>query len=126
LAEKIPAHIVKRFGLDDPNPNVRARNGSELLATTADIYSYSQNFLMAVEGFLPNGDEVRKQLEEMVEGMTEFESDKSKKLYLADKLKGLKGTLRKKPPAPSGETGGVDLEKLTGRELFILGAKRKK
>ena len=61
---------------------------------------------MAVEDFLPKGDELRKQIEEIVEGLSEFNDEKSKKLYLKDKLQGVKVTPRKKPQTPSDSSGG--------------------
>ena len=107
MADKLPSKVVKGFGLDDSNPIVRAKNGVEFLNETASVYNHNQNFLLAVEEFLPKGDELRTKLETLVEGMAEFESEKSKKLYLADQLKGLKVTPRKAPKAPSAGSGGT-------------------
>ena len=126
MTEKLPAKIVKEFGLDDPNPNVRAVNGAKLLDETAEVFKYSENFLMVVEDFLPKGDELRKQIEEIVEGLAEFTDEKSKKLYLKDKLQGVKVTPRKKPLTPSDTTGGSSLEGLSARELLVLGEQRSK
>ena len=125
MADKLPSKVVKGFGLDDSNPIVRAKNGVEFLNETASVYNHNQNFLLAVEEFLPKGDELRTKLETLVEGMAEFESEKSKKLYLADQLKGLKVTPRKAPKAPSAGSGGEDLSKLTGRQLMERGFKGK-
>lgn len=121
MTEKLPQNIVKEFGLDDANPNVRAVNGVKFLDETVSVFKHNQDFLMAMEGFLPRGDELRKQLEELVEGMAEFNDDKSKKLFLKDRLQGVKITPRKKPPAPSDGSGGLDLSKLSGRELLKRG-----
>jgi len=121
---KVPPNIVKEFGLDDPNPNTRAVNGAKFLDETVSIYKYVQNFQMAIEEFLPKGDEVRKKLDEIAEGLADFESEKSKKLYLQDQLKGLKVTPRKKPPAPSDTPGGEDISNLDGKELLRRGFKK--
>ena len=129
MAEKLPANIVKEFGLNDPNPNVRAVNGAKFLDDTAAVYKYTQNFQMVIEDFLPKGDELRKQIEEIVEGLEEFNDEKSKRLYLKDKRQGVKVTPRKKPPTPSG-MGGVGLPalgaKTNTRELLESGFRKKK
>lgn len=116
IMNKIPPKVVKAFELDDPNPTVRAVNISKLVNEAATYINESNDFLMAIEEFFPKGDEVRKQLDEIVKGMTDFESEKAKKLYLADRMKGLKVTPRKKPPAPSSSLGGTDISKLSGEE----------
>ncbi len=127
MTEKLPANIVKEFGLNDSNPNVRAINGAKFLDETVAVFKYNQNFLKAVEKFLPKGDEVRKQLEEVIKGMADFEgNDKAKDLYLTDRLKGLKAIPRKRPATPSDVSGGVDLDKMSPRELIAYGLKNKK
>lgn len=108
MTEKLPPNIVKEFGLDDANPTIRAVNGVKFLDETVSVYKHNQDFLMAMEDFLPKGDELRKQLEEIVEGLSEFNDEKSKRLFLKDKMQGVKVTLRKKPPAPSDGSGGGD------------------
>jgi len=107
MAGKLPANIVKEFGLDDANINIRAGNGVKFLDETVAVYKHNQDFLMAVEGFLPKGDELRKQIEEIVDGLSEFSDEKSKKLFLKDKLRGVKVTQRKKPQTPSDVAGGA-------------------
>ena len=127
MAKKLPTKVVQNFGLDDPNPVIRARNGYELITETASVYQYNQNFLMAVEQRFPKGDEVRKELEAIIEGMADFEgNDKAKKLYLADKMKGLKATPRKTPPTPSDGSGGRDLSKLSPAEKVTEQRRREK
>jgi len=129
MTEKLPANIVKEFGLDDANPNVRATNGVKFLDETVAVYKHNQDFLMAVEDFLPKGDELRKQIEEIVEGLSEFTDEKSKKLYLKDKLQGVKVTPRKKPQTPSDVAGGVGVPTLGAktdtRELLERGFRKK-
>jgi len=124
MTEKLPPNIVKEFGLNDANPNIRAVNGVKFLDETVAVYKHNQDFLMAVEGFLPKGDELRKQIEELVDGMAEFESEKSKKLYLKDKMQGVKVTPRKKPQTPSDISGGKDWSKATAGEMIIEGKRR--
>lgn len=109
MTGKLPANIVKEFGLDDANLNIRAVNGVRFLDETVAVYKHNQDFLMVVDDFLPKGDELRKQIEEIVDGLSEFNDEKSKKLYLKDKLQGVKVTPRKKPQAPSDATGGPTL-----------------
>ena len=110
MTGKMPTNIVKEFGLDDSNPNVRAANGVKFLDETVSVFQHNQDFLMALEAFLPKGDELRKQIEELVDGMSDPElnltTEKSKKLYLKDKMQGVKVTPRKKPPSPSDGSGG--------------------
>ena len=124
MTKAMPDNIVKEFGLNDSNPNIRAVNGAKFLEETVSVYKHNQDFLMVVEGFLPKGDELRKQVEEIVDGMAEFESEKSKKLYLKDRLQGVKVTPRKKPLAPSDITGGVDLSKLDDIDLIERGLRK--
>lgn len=124
MAEKLPAKVVKGFGLDDPNPSVKARNGAEFLNETAAVFIHNQDFLMAIEEFLPRGDEVRKQIEELVDGMADYESDKAKKLYLADKKKGIKLSLRKSPPLSSEISGGKVV--LRGVDALVEGLKEER
>lgn len=126
MAEKLPANIVKEFGLDDSNPNIRAANGVKFLDETVAVYKHSQNFLMVVEDFLPKGDELRKQIEEIVDGLEEFKDEKSKKLYLKDKLQGVKVTPRKKPLTPSDAAGGTNFNALSPKELGNLAYSKKK
>ena len=117
MAEFLPSKIVSGFSLDDVNPSIRVKNYSEFINETVSVYNHNQNFLMAVEEFLPKGDEVRKQLEELVEGMADYEgNDKAKKLYLADKRQGLKLTPRRAPRSPSDGSGGEDLSRLSMAE----------
>jgi len=111
VTEKLPSKVVKGFGLDDPNPNVRAKNGVDFFSGTAAIHLHNQDFLMAVEEFLPKGDELRTKIEALVDGMAEFESDKSKKLFLEKEIKGLKVTPRKAPKASSDGSGGTQILK---------------
>ena len=129
MTEKLPANIIKEFGLDDANPNIRAVNGVKFLEETVAVYKHNLDFLMVVEDFLPKGDELRKQIEEIVDGLGEFTDEKSKKLYLKDKLQGVKVTPRKKPQTPSETLGGVGLPTLGAktdtRELLERGFRRK-
>lgn len=130
MTEKLPANIIKEFGLDDANPNVKAANGVKFLDETVAVYKHNQDFLMVVEDFLPKGDELRKQIEDMVDGLSEFSDEKSKKLFLKDKLQGVKVTPRKKPLTPSDTAGGVGLPTLGAetdtRELLLRGLSKKK
>ena len=126
MTGKLPANIVKEFGLDDANINIRAVNGVKFLDETVSVYKHNQDFLMVVEGFLPKGDELRKQIEEIIDGLSEFTDEKSKKLFLKDKMQGVKVTHRKKPQSPSDVAGGVDLSNLSGRELLVMAEKEKK
>lgn len=126
MTAKQSPKVIKEFGLDDANPNIRAVNGAKFLDETIAVYKYTENFLMALEDFLPRGDELRKQIEEIVDGMAEFNDDKSKKLYIKDKLQGVKRVPGKKPATPSDTSGGVDLSKLSGEELLARGYAKQK
>jgi hypothetical protein len=112
MSEKMQDGIVKEFNLNDPNPNVRAVNGLKLLDETVAVYKHNQAFLKTMEKFLPKGDELRKEIEEITDGLLEFNDEKSQDLYLKDKLQGLKVTPRKKPQTPSDTAGGVGLPPL--------------
>lgn len=126
IADKMPPNIVKEFGLDETVPAIRAANGVKLLDEAVANIKYHGDFLMAVEAFLPKGEGVRQQLEEIVKGMAEFESVKSKNLYLKDRLKGLKVTPKNAPKTPSDIAGGgINLNKLSADELLTQGFKEK-
>ena len=115
MTEQLPPKVVKGFGLDDPNPIVRAKNGVGFLNATVASSSYSENFLLVVEKFLPKGDEVREKIEKLVNEITddpELKSNKSKLLYLEKEMKGLKVTPRRAPRSPSDGSGGKVLPKL--------------
>jgi len=105
MAEKIPNKIVGEFGLDDANPAIRASNGVKFLNETVSLFKRNQDFLLTLENFLPRGDELRTKIDDIVQGLAEFDSDKSKLLYLKDQLQGVKVN-RKKPPSSSGTPGG--------------------
>jgi len=126
MTEKLPSNIVKEFGLDDANPNIRATNGVKFLDETVAVYKHNQDFLMAVEDFLPKGDELRKQIEGIVEGLSEFTDEKSKKLYLKDRLQGVKVTPRKKPQTPSDGAGGKDWTTAPPADKIAEGMRRDK
>ena len=117
ITKTMPDAVVKEFGLDDANPNIRAVNGVKFLEDTIGLFQRNQDFLMTLEYFLPKGDELRKQLQDIADGLSEFNTKKSKELYLKDKLQGVK-VARKKPPAPSDVSGGLDLDKLSSVELI--------
>ncbi len=123
MSKNLPENIVKEFGLDDANPSLRAANGVTFLNETLGVYSHNQDFLLTIETILPKGDELRKQLEEIVDGLAEFTTEKSKKLYLKDRLQGVKLN-KKKPPSPSEVSGGEELSKLSGEELLRRGFKK--
>jgi len=125
MIEGLPPKIIKEFGLDDANPNIRASGGVKLLDEAVAVISHNQNFLLALEHFLPKGDELRKELEDIVEGLAEFESEKSKILYLKDRLRGVK-VARKKLPAPSESLGGTDLSRLSPKEKIERGLENMK
>jgi len=117
MAKGIDPTIAKQFYLDDPNPNIRAGGGLELInEAIANIQEY-KNFLMVVEQFFPKGDEVRKQLEDVIKGMADYEgNDKAKKLFLSSQEKGFRARPRKAPPSPSQTGGGEDLSNLSMTE----------
>lgn len=119
----LPQRVVKEFGLDDANPNIRASNGVKLLDEAIAAVNHNQDFLMTIESFLPKGDELRTQIEEIVEGLAEFDTEKSKKLYLKDKVQGVK-VVRKKLPTPSDGSGGVDLSKMGSTDLIMRGLQK--
>jgi len=120
MAKNIDPAIAKQFYLNDPNPNIRAGGGLDLVTeAVANIKEY-KNFLMVVEQFFPKGDEVRKQLEEVIKGMADYEgNEKAKKLYLSSQEKGFRARPRKAPPAPSQVGGGGS--KLRGHEALLAG-----
>lgn len=123
LAQRIPETIVRQYKLDDPNPNVRARNGVELLESAASVYTQNQNFSMVVEAFFPKGGELRKQLEDIAAELndTELNTEKAKRLHLAQRTKGLNVTPKKSPPSPSGTGGGIDWSKASAEDKLMAG-----
>jgi len=117
MTKGLDPSIAKEFHLTDPNPNIRAGGGLELINDAiANIKEY-KNFLMVVEQFFPKGDEVRKQLEEVIKGMTDYEgNEKAKKLYLSSQEKGFRARPRKAPLSPSQSGGGENLSNLSMAE----------
>ena len=126
ITEKMPSKVVKGFGLDDPNPMVRAKNYATFLDETVFAYGYNQNFLLVVENFLPKGDELRKQIDDIIDGFRSSMDDESKKLYVKDKLQGVKVTPRKKPQTPSDISGGKDRAQMTATEKVNEGLRQDK
>jgi len=124
ISDKMSPKIVKEFGLDETVPAIRAANGVKLLDEAVANIKYHGDFLMAVEEYLPKGDVIRQKLEELVKGMAEFESEKSKTLYLKDRLKGMKVTPKKAPAVPSGGGGGT--QKLRGDAALAAGLAEEK
>ena len=122
MAEKMPSNVVKGFGLDDPNPDVRATNGVKFFEETASVFKYNRHFSMAIEEFLPKGDEVRKQIEEAIKGLVDSDSDDSKKRYLKDQMKGLL-TPKRRPNIPSDSSGGKDRTTYKGDDWVKEGLK---
>lgn len=115
ITSSLKKEAIKEYGLDSPNPGVRLKNTQAFITMTASVYGQNQNFLLAVEQFFPKGAELRQQLDGIIEGMAEFEGENAKKLYLADRMKGLKLTPGRKPSMPSGEPGdkGTKSSKVT-------------
>lgn len=124
VTEKIKAQkAIGGFGLNDPNPVVRVKNYAEFINETISVFGYNQDFLMVMEHFLPKGDELRPQIEAIVDGMAEehLENDNSKIRFIKENLQGVKITHRKKPPTPSDITGGADLSKLSSEDRLVRG-----
>lgn len=109
LAGKLQPKMVKQFGLDDPNPNIRAVNQAKFIDDTVTAYKHTQDFLLVVGDFLPVGTDLRNDIESTVKGVAEFDDEKAKKLYIKDRLQGVKITPKKKPSVPSDNSGGSGL-----------------
>jgi len=121
MAKNIDPAIAKQFYLNDPNPNIRAGGGIDLINEAIGNIKEYKNFLLVVEQFFPKGDEVRKQLDDVIKGMADYEgNDKAKKLYLSSQEKGFRPRPRKAPPLPSHDGGGEDLSKLSLDERLAL------
>lgn len=106
MVKQMPANIISKFELDDPNPNIRAVHGMELVNEAVTAIKQNDNFLMALEYIAPKGTEVRRQLEDAVKEMQDFQDEKAKRLFLESKTRGMKTAPRKAPNAPSGDMGG--------------------
>lgn len=108
LAEKMPSHIVKEFGLNDPNVNVRAVNGVNFVNEAVALHKHNVAFQEVVDIVLTKGSEVRKQIDGFAEELTEL-SDKKGRDLLLDKIRaGLKTTPKKGPPSPIATGSGGD------------------
>jgi len=117
IAKGLDPAIAKQFYLTDPNPNIRAGGGLDLVNEAISNIKEYKNFLMVVEQFFPKGDEVRKQLDDVIKGMADYEgNEKAKKLYLSSQEKGFRPRPRKAPLSPSQAGGGEDLSKLSMSE----------
>jgi len=110
--------IAKQFYLNDPNPNIRAGGGLELVnEAIANIKEY-KNFLLVLEESYRNGKDVRQKFTDTVkhlsENETDFPTERSKRIYLSSPEMGFRPpNPRKAPPSPSPLGGGEDLSKLT-------------
>lgn len=118
-------NIVDVFNLDDPNPNIRAKNVIKLIGEASYTARQNQIFLKVMERILPKGDELREQITEIISSMPpEFTDEKSQELYFKDRLQGVK-VARKKPPSPSGSSGGSPKSNLSPVELIMQGLMEK-
>lgn len=111
----MPKSLIEEFDLDNPNPTLMVKNRVGVLSETIGAIKYNQDFLLVMEHFLPNGDEVRKEIEGIVKELSsdpELNTEKSKRLFLKDKMRGIRKPVAKKPPAPSDSSGGDNFANL--------------
>ncbi len=106
MAEKLPAYIVKDFGLNDPNPNIRAVNGAHFINETIALDKRNTAFQEVVGIVLTKGSEVRRQIESFTDELMELSDKKGRDLLLEKIKSGLKTTPKKAPPTPSEGVGG--------------------
>jgi len=117
MAKGLEPAIAKQFYLNDPNPNIRAGGGIDLVNEAIANIKEHKRFLRVVEKFFPKGDEVRTQLDEIIKGMADYDgNEKAENLYLSSQEKGFRPRARKAPPSPSQDGGGEDLSKLSREE----------
>lgn len=124
LAEKMPANIVKEFGLNDPNINVRAKNGVDFVNEAVALHKHNVAFQEVVDIVLAKGSEVRQKIDGFAEELTEL-SDKKGRDLLLDKIKaGQKTTPKKAPASPSGAPAGEDTTTMTPLDRIKSGLKK--
>jgi len=127
INEQMPGYIVKEFGLDDANPNIRAKNGAKFINEAISLHQRNVAFAEGVELFLTKGTEVRKDIENFTNEWLELSDSKGRDLLKEKIRSGLKVTPKKPPPAPSGGGGGnKGLEGKTVDELFSIAYSKNK
>jgi len=118
MIEQLQDDVVKNFSLDDPNPMVRAANGAQLVSDAVYFIKQKSDFMLTLENFLPRGDELREKIDSIVQELAECKSKREKELLLKERLQGVKVS-RRKPPSPSGTSGGGD--ELRGDDAILAG-----
>lgn len=113
--------IVKEFGLDDPNPRIRAINGMNLMKEAVSTIQRNKAFQDVIEIVLTKGSEVRKQIDGYVSELMNL-SDDARGLKLKEIKQGLKITPKDAPITPSG--GGNTEVILSPRDKITQGLKK--
>lgn len=126
MSAKLPQNVVKEFGLDDPNPSLRAVNGVNFVNEAIALHKRNIAFQEVVDIVLAKGSEVRQQIESFTGELVEL-SDKKGRDLLLDKIRsGLNVTPKKAPATPSGILGGKDWAKATSEDLITEGLRQDK
>lgn len=125
LAKSLDAKIVKEFGIDDPNPAIRAMNGMNLIKEAVATIQRNKAFAEVTEVILAKGSDVRKQIEGYVSELMNLSED-ARGLKLKEIKQGFKITPKDVPLAPSGGNDSLNLKDADARTLIARGLKKVK
>lgn len=123
LAKSLDAKIVKEFGIDDPNPAIRAMNGMNLIKEAVATIQRNKAFAEVTEVILAKGSDVRKQIEGYVSELMNLSED-ARGLKLKEIKQGFKITPKDVPLAPSGGNDSLNLKDADARTLIAKGLKK--
>ena len=125
LSKGLDAKIVKEFGIDDPNPAIRAMNGMNLIKEAVATIQRNKAFAEVTEVILAKGSDVRKQIEGYVSELMNLSED-ARGLKLKEIKQGFKITPKDVPLAPSGGNDSLNLKDADARTLIARGLKKVK
>jgi hypothetical protein len=123
LSKGLDAKIVKEFGIDDPNPAIRAMNGMNLIKEAVATIQRNKAFAEVTEVILAKGSDVRKQIEGYVSELMNLSED-ARGLKLKEIKQGFKITPKDVPLAPSGGNDSLNLKDADARTLIAKGLKK--
>lgn len=122
LANKLELdkEVIAHFHLNDANPAVRARGMIEAIERIDHFLDREEAFNKILEEIplLQKGSEVRKQIDSFIEQYMELPPGKARDLLISKLKREMSVSPKQKPPTPSGDSGGIDLSKLSGEELL--------
>lgn len=121
LIKTLDKGIVDEFNLNDANPTVKARGITELVAESIHFINRQEAFNKIIEEIplLQKGSEVRTKIDSFVKEYMELPQGKSRDLLIEKLKREFSVSLKHKPTAPSGESGGDDMAGLTPEAKLV-------